>query len=336
MAKTLLIGDIHSGVSKNSPIFHNTLVEYGKWVKTIMIKHDLTHITQMGDIFDHRFNISAESIHSVCDFFEILKEYKFDIICGNHDSYYNYDASKNSLQILKNNNNIRIHDSITIDNDIVYAGWGVKLENIPCCRLFFGHIDVVGYELTKGKISQHGFRGADLMQKISGAVFTGHYHKSQIRYYDKKPLCYTGSAYPLSWNDVDDPKYVYILDMDTLEYTKIENTISPRFIKINNRNDLSIAKNNFISIESSDKDELDFINETVKLYNPLDIKVNFFKKDIKELSETESLVSTLNNFRIINLEDVLNDFVDRMLNLNDDEKIQVKHETIKLYKEFAI
>lgn len=336
--KVLLVGDIHAGVNKNNPVFYKTLLDYGDWINNVCNEHSIDRIIQLGDIYDNRFNISVQTMHTVCEFFDILKDKHIDVIVGNHDSYYNYDASINSLEPFKNRPNIRIHDEVTIDNDIVFAGWGVKLENIPPCRLFFGHIDVVGYELTKGKISQHGFKGAELMKLVSGAVFTGHYHHPQTRYYDGKPLCYTGSAYALNWNDVNDKKYIYILDLDTLEYTKIENTISPRFINIVSEEDLPMAKNNFVHIHSTNRNKMEELQEKIRVYEPIQIKTILHEKNIEELAEeaTKTLHNMVKSFTAVDMESVISDFVDRMANLSDEEKQKVKLESIKLYKEFNL
>ena len=229
--KYLIIGDIHAGKktrnSRNGEVFHKVLKDYALLVKTVAHLNNICNIIQMGDVFDNRNAISLETLDYVTQFFDILEEFHIDVVCGNHDALLNDNASINSLTPFKKHPNITVHDKVTVQDDMVFAGWGVKLDDFPPCKLFFGHIDTVGFELQKNRIATHGFKASDLMDKVSGAVFTGHYHLPQVRHYSGKPFCYTGSAFSLDWNDIDNTKYVYILDTDTLEVKKIENLISP-------------------------------------------------------------------------------------------------------------
>jgi len=328
--KALIIGDIHAGISKNSKIFHETLLQYGDWIKRLATDRNITRLIFLGDIFDNRVNISLDTLNCVSQFFEKLTEYTIDITPGNHDCLLNDNASINSLAPFKNHPNIRVHDNITMDNDIVYAGWGVKLDDIPNCRLFFGHIDVVGYELTKGKISQHGFRGKDLMDKVSGAVYTGHYHHPQTRNYNGKPLCYTGSAFALNFNDAGDQKFIYELDLDTLEVEKIPNTISPKFYYITDIKDYDKIQGNFVSIKVPAGDEGIKILTDIQTYNPLHVKTAICEQPHFQSSPE------VNSFKLVKIDDTIREYIMGMDTIDDDQKNQVVSMLNDLYHKHQV
>lgn len=324
--KCLLVGDIHAGKKRNSQIFHKILLDYGKWIKEVCQRNDIKHIIQLGDIYDNRFTISAETHNIVNQFIDELEEFTIDIIVGNHDAMLNDNASVNWLTPLNKHPNITVHDKITVRDDMVFAGWGVKLEDIPPCKIFFGHIDTIGFELQKNKISTHGFKASDLMDKISGAAFTGHYHLPQVRTYDKKPLCYVGSAFALDWNDQDNKKYVYILDTETLEVQKIHNNASPIFVHIYNESQLELVPDNFVSINYVIGEEGERWKRIIENLHPLEIKTYRIQEKVKQL-ETE-----IAQFKVIDIREALGSWpIDNLSNVPEHLKIKVAEKAKLMY-----
>jgi DNA repair exonuclease SbcCD nuclease subunit len=324
--KCLLIGDIHAGKKRNSNIFHQILLDYGKWIKEICHRNDIKHIIQLGDIYDNRFTISAETHNCVNSFIDELEEFTMDIIVGNHDAMLNDNASVNWLTPLNKHPNITVHDKITVRDEMVFAGWGVKLEDIPPCKLFFGHIDTIGFELQKNKISTHGFKASDLMDKVSGAAFTGHYHLPQTRTYDRKPLCYVGSAFSLDWNDQDSKKYVYILDTDTLEVTQIHNNASPIFIHIANETQLEQVNDNFVSINYVIGEEGEKWKRTIQNLKPLEIKTYKIQEKVQQID------SDIEQFKVIDIRDTLGSWpIDNLNNIPEHLKIKIAEKAKLMY-----
>lgn len=326
MNKALIIGDLHAGKKRNCPIFHHTLLEYGEWIKKQARDHNITHIIQMGDVFDNRTQISLSTLDCVSKFFDILEEFTIDIILGNHDCLYNDNTSVHSLMPFKKHKNIILHEGVTIRNDIVLAGWGVKLDQIPPCRLFLGHIDTVGFELQRNKISTHGFKATDLMDKVSGAVFSGHYHLPQVRTYEKKPFFYTGSAFALDWNDVASEKYIYLLNTDTLEVEKIINDVSPRFHYINNENDLSLVKGNYVSISYTIGEQGEAWKRLVQSYEPLELKINAIREKVQQTDKV------IENFQVIDIGETIKVWpVKNLNNLTEELKKRVATKAHNMY-----
>lgn len=324
--KVLIFGDLHIGKNKNNPVFFNTTIEYAKYLKRICNEENITELIQLGDIFDNRTEINLLALDTAHKFFDTLKEFNIDIIAGNHDCLYNDHTLVNSLSLLKEWPNIIIHDKVTERDGFVFCGWGTKLDDIPQNNVTFGHFDIVGFELTKGKISQHGFKGVDLMNKTN-LCFSGHYHTPQKRKYSGKSLIYTGSAFQLNWNDSGNDNLVYILNKDTLEIEEIINDMSPRFEYIRSEKDFNKIQNNFICVSiSDDKEDLSKYN----ILNPLDIKTVLIDQKIG-VSETEKKIQ---DFKLINIIDEIELYTNTLTNVEDDLKSIIIKDLTELYKKY--
>lgn len=325
--KYLIVGDIHIGNNKGNSIFYKTLMDYGNWIIDICNDHSLQNIIFLGDIFDSRTAVSLESLHYATEFFDLLQDKNIDIILGNHDIFFNHSTEIHSLSPFKNHPNITIHEKVCKRDKLTFCPWATTLEDIPESEYVFGHFDIVGYELTKGKISNHGFRGVDLMKKVNKAVFSGHYHIFQQRIYDSKPLIYAGSAFSLSFNDAGSNKFVHILDTDTLEVEKIENTISPKFKYVRSESDINGIKGDFVSIVGSDPELVEKVNQQAPLFVRMELVDEF-----KNVSTTEEV----KEFKIIDVPAAIHDFSS---NLSDEWKLlaegkkKVAMEVEKMYFE---
>lgn len=314
----LCVGDIHLGVNKNNPQFFKTALRYADWIAAICEKKNIKTIVQLGDIFHNREMIHLPTMNCAYKFFDKLKKYKIHIIVGNHDALYNSVSDVNSLKLLNEWPNITIHEKVTKINNMAFCGWGTKLEDIPESDIIFGHFDIKGFQMSSIKISEHGFSASDLMSKCK-LLMSGHYHKPQVRLYNGKPLVYTGSAYQLNWGESGESKYAYILNTETLEYKPVENKISPRFEYINDEKDFEKAKNNFVSVEVQNVEDVTGIVSKFKALNAIDVKTIYkpvsyknedsFEKEIDNLSEQTTTIS-----------DCIKEYVDLLENVNDCEK----------------
>jgi DNA repair exonuclease SbcCD nuclease subunit len=326
MDKIAIIGDLHIGQNKNNQIFHNTLLDYGKWLKSICDKQGITKLIFLGDIFDSRNAITLESIHYATKFFDLFEKYQIDIILGNHDVFFNDSTEIHSLAPFKNHPNITIHEKVCKRDNLTFCPWATKLEDIPQSDYVFGHFDIVGYELTKGKISNHGFKGVELMKKVNKFCFSGHFHIFQERKYDGKPLIYTGSAYGLSFNDADSPKYLHILNTTTNEVQRIENTVSPKFKYIRTEADLTDIKGNFISVVSTDET----LVEKVGTHLPVFIR----KEIIDEFKKLDDRQEEVKEFKVVDIPEAIEEFSMKLPDeweLDDELKKEVAARTTKLY-----
>jgi DNA repair exonuclease SbcCD nuclease subunit len=325
----LCVGDLHLGVNKNNPLFFKTALRYADWLVAICQKKNINTIVQLGDIFHNREMIHLPVINCASEFFNKLKDYKLHIVTGNHDALYNNNSEVNSLKLLNEWPNITIHEKVSTIDDICFCGWGTKLEDIPNCKIIFGHFDIKGFEMSAFKISEHGFTASDLMSRCR-LLMSGHYHKPQVRFYDKKPLIYTGSAYQLNWGESGEDKYAYILNTETLEYKPVENKISPRFQYIRKPEDYDKVKDNFVSIEVENVEDVPNIVAKLNALNALDIKTTYksiqYKKEIVlengvvEVGDDSSSVT-----------ECIEEYVALLENITDEEKKTVSDKLNQLY-----
>lgn len=328
MSDYLIIGDVHLGVNKNNPVFFKTALNYAQWIKNICTEKNISKIIQLGDIFHNREMVHVPAINCAHDFFEILKDFEIHITVGNHDCVYNNTSDVNSLKLLKNWPNITVHEKVTSIDGLCFCGWGTKLEDIPDDQdVIFGHFDIKGFEMNAFKISEHGFSASSLMEKCK-ILFSGHYHKPQVRFYDKKPLIYSGSAYQLNWGESGEKKYAYILNSDTLSYSIIENTQSPKFVKIKDITQIDDVKNNFVSIEIEKPEDLPEIEKKLKNLKCLDFVTTLKKQNSSKQSQTDL---SLNNDHY-SFYDGVNEYVSSLL-ITDEKKKIVAEKLKKMYDE---
>lgn len=326
--KVAVIGDLHLGVNKSSEIFFDTSLKYADWLIAECKKRKIDTIIQLGDIFHHQYVLCVGTLNAAYKFFDKLRDFNIHVIVGNHDLPKKGYVEENSLKLLSEWPNITVHEKVTSIDNVTFCGWGTKLDDIPKYqRILFGHFDIRGFQMTSTKISEHGFNASDLMDRCD-LLMSGHYHKPQIRFYNKKPLIYSGSCYQLNWGESGEEKFLYFLDTETLKIEKIENTISPRFEYIRDEKDYGKIKNNFVSITSNVediKDKYKFLIEN----KALDVRTVTLKPKIDD----ESQETMLSDFRIVSIDEGIDEYSKLISNLDDDERKIVADIAKKLYAE---
>jgi DNA repair exonuclease SbcCD nuclease subunit len=321
--KYLIAGDLHIGNNKNNPAFFKTSLQYADWIKNICLEKGINTIIQLGDVFHNREMVHVPTINCAHDFFEKLSDYQIHIVVGNHDALYNNTSDVNSLKLLKNWPNITLHEKVGVLDNMCFCGWGTKLEDIPdTSDVVFGHFDIKGFEMNAYKISEHGFTASNLMEKCK-MLFSGHYHKPQMRFYDKKPLIYSGSAYQLNWGESGEKKYVYILDSESLQFEMIENTISPKFVKIKDASQTDEIKNNFVSIEIDKVEDLPKIETQLKNAKCLDF-ITVLKKQQSVKSELTESTEIQDSFEGCSVYECIDEYVSTLLISEQDKQIILK------------
>lgn len=324
MNNHLLIGDLHIGNNKNNPLFHKISLDYAKWIVKICEEKGIKNLIQMGDVFHDRASVNLLSLQCAYEFFDILKDFKIDIIPGNHDCWFLDNSDVHSLSLLKHWPNITVHDKPMVTEWFVFLPWGINLKDMPCGKIGIGHLEVAGYEMSKNKLCEKGMKGVDIMENFE-ILLSGHFHKPQERKYSKKRFIYTGSAFQLNWGESGDKKYVYIVNPQTLEIEKIENTISPRFEYIHSEDDYKKIPNNFVAINIPNKSSADILIAQISALNPLDIKTQYTELDI---TETEN---NIEEFKIVNIPDVVDEFTNSMINLTTEQQKEVAKDIKTLY-----
>lgn len=300
-----LISDIHIGNNKDNPIFHKITLDYGIWLRDQLNYRNITKLVIAGDLLHSRTSISLPTLQTAHEFLDIFSDFEVVITTGNHDAWFLDNSTITSLSVFKNRMNVKIIDSLTIEDNITYCPWGTIVDDLPeQSDIVIGHWDIQSFEMSKGKVSSHGIKAADLMKKCK-CVFSGHYHKKQQRLYTGRPLTYLGSAFQLNFGESDNTNLVHILDTNTLELTTLENTISPRFKYIHDNDSLDDIEGHFISVVSDDaelKARVDACNPLFARQELLD-DVNKVDNDSKEIKE----------FKVVDVEEAIIEFCNTSL-----------------------
>lgn len=227
--KYLILGDLHFKKCSEYEISYRNKVL--KFVSEYMMKNDIFNIIQLGDFFHDRrtldVNLLYETKNLIKKYFSFVKN--FNVILGNHDSYFNNTNEINSISLFKDNidTNINVIDDIYIDKDnsFLYVPWineenkeryieTIKNTDTNYC---FGHFEINTFEMTKGIMATESLN-KDTFKNYK-RVFSGHYHLTQ----DKGNISYVGSLFQNDFGDYDDRKRFYIIDTDrnTVEEVKI-------------------------------------------------------------------------------------------------------------------
>jgi DNA repair exonuclease SbcCD nuclease subunit len=280
--------DIHIGLYKDCPIWHDISLEFAEKVSAFYKKEGIKDIIIPGDIFHNRSEISVKTIHTAKHFFDYFKDFNIIISAGNHDSFFKEKAEINSICIFDGWNNITIVDKTTHvietpnGTTVSLIPWGVDNKNIPKTDICFGHFEINTFYMNTYKACEKGEDSKNLLDK-SSFIISGHFHKKDHRLYDKGQILYLGSPYQHNFGDYGDDRGYYIIDLDSKKFNFYSNTFSPKFLKLKTQdlektNIKNKIKNNFISVtlESSLQDnEIGKILNKIYSYLPNNVKIEY-------------------------------------------------------------
>lgn len=250
--KLLFIADPHLGARKNSSVFIKITEEFFNiTVPSIIDEHHIDQLWILGDLFEDRHELDTRIKLLAFNIFENLlnkfNDLKINIITGNHDIYYKNSLDTTTLKMFFEYSN-RIHVVRTVEE---YSVGGCSVIAFPWIwdtsegfkklkelydvyedtgkkqyDLCLGHFEINGGEVTPGTVMK-----SNISQKYFSAfkhVYSGHFHIRQ----QLGNIKYCGSPYEITWNDYDDIKGCYVFDTITQKSTFIENTSSPKHIKL--------------------------------------------------------------------------------------------------------
>lgn len=230
-----IFSDPHYGVHRNSEVWHKIALEHAKWAVQQFKQRGIQDIIIPGDIFHDRNDIAVNTLHIVTDIFDILRDFNVIITVGNHDAYYRDNSSVNSVSILRGWSNITVIDTLQVvdfyGKKVALCPWGQNIEEIPACDLIIGHFEINSFKMNTYKVCTHGLKASDLVRRAK-LVISGHFHHRDERKYNEGTILYVGSPYQQDWGDFGTFKGLHILDITTLEYSFIENDISPKYVKL--------------------------------------------------------------------------------------------------------
>lgn len=234
MALIAMPTDTHAGVRNDNPAFHLYQKKCWQWFFDHLDKHKIKHVIHLGDIYDRRKFVNFMTAKRLReDFFEPLQERGIEthIVVGNHDMYYKDTHEVNALEEIVRGrySNIHIHSVpsiISIDGlSIQLMPWitdsnreaAMKAIKKPRADIMMGHLEVQGFTMHKGVISDHGM-DRNVFDKFD-RVYSGHYHhRSTIG-----NVSYIGAFAEYTWSDYDDPRGFSVMDTKSKNLKFIQN-----------------------------------------------------------------------------------------------------------------
>jgi DNA repair exonuclease SbcCD nuclease subunit len=215
--KAAVFTDIHFGNKNNSKAHNEDCLEFIDWFieeaknkgcETCIFGGDWHHNRASLNISTMKY--SLQGLRKLSNAFE-----KVYFILGNHDLYYRETREVNSIEFIKEFPNITLVDDVTVEGDVALVSWivGEEWKTIPRIKskYMFGHFELPTFKLNAMvEMPDHGGLNGEMFEH-QDYVFTGHFHKRQI----KKNVIYMGNAFPHNFSDNwDDDRGWMFLEWD--------------------------------------------------------------------------------------------------------------------------
>lgn len=238
MNKVAIFSDLHLGLKQDAVEWHNVALEWCDWFVNELKKNNINDIIFLGDFFHVRTNISVNTLYVASLFLDKLKDFRVHMIFGNHDLYYQNEATVSGVNLFKNKNNIIVYDKPTIvkfgNKSALFSGWGYNPLEYSADVLFtHAEIGIFKFNAELGPCNS-GFKASELLHNFD-IVYSGHFHLRQHKEWDNgKKIIYPGNPFSMDHSDFYGTiKGFDIFDFDTYDVVTIENTVSPKFCRMN-------------------------------------------------------------------------------------------------------
>ena len=242
--RALVVGDLHFGIKSNSLSWLESQLKFFKDQIFVTIEEkNIDRVLFLGDISDIRYSVNQQiGIELKKLFREMLNKFndkEFIIVAGNHDYYSPLEefAEYTAYELMFGEEFYKCHPNLRIiqnepymdDDGNLFLPW-YWTENPT-------HFDEILYNYDFSREVKAIYCHADLMTwpgarigSLKGCpVYSGHIHNINI---DKLSNLYNlGAAVALTFNDVNEDRYLYIIE-DHKIVDRIKNVTTPRFIRI--------------------------------------------------------------------------------------------------------
>lgn len=287
MAKVILITDTHFGVgnANNIEYYHDNMELFYKNIFFPYLNEhweEFDGIIHAGDVYHDRRKIDTFTAQRAREyFFEPLVDFliksnlKFDMICGNHDSYFRDSLSTTTIEefikILTFDKNqprdiFRVHTKFAeIPKwNMAFVPWIVKdneeeiLSGIESTKMKYivGHLELKGHRYSKVQIAHSG--QDDAIYRRFDRVMSGHFHY--------KDGSYLGSPTEQTWIDVGTQKGFHVFDTETNQLEFISNPYN-LYENIKLGDEPSGTHKRFFRLYREEGDDDKEVNEFVAMLN---------------------------------------------------------------------
>lgn len=197
-------------------------------------------LVHCGDVFEERQSINLFAITTGVSVFEEFGRIfsGVHVICGNHDVQNDRNNDITSLDCLKYIDNISVYRKPArlevSGKNISLVPW--EKDNAKFLRTMqehagsdyvFCHADILGATMNASKTKSKSGVDAGSLKSIK-KIYSGHIHNR----HDYKNITFVGSPYSMTFNDVDNKKGVYSIDLETGETVFHPNNVSPEFKRV--------------------------------------------------------------------------------------------------------
>ena len=234
--KIALLCDTHCGIRNSSEVFLDNAEDfYTNIFFPECEKRGVKQILHLGDYYDHRKFVNFKALNQNRRvFLDQLRKHNMimDIIPGNHDTYYKNTNELNALKECLGHYMNEVH--IIMEPTVMQYGslsmallpwicadnYEPSMNFIRDCKADWlgAHLELANFEIGRGILAPHGM-DAKIFKKFE-QVLSGHYHTASRR----DNIWYLGNPMEFFWSDAHDPKFFHILDTETRQIEKIQNT----------------------------------------------------------------------------------------------------------------
>jgi len=329
-----LITDTHLGVKNSSNEWIEIIDTYFKDFFFPLVKKHYRPgdvLIHLGDWYDSRQSVNLRVLNLGVEIAEKMSLTFPDgiwILIGNHDIFGKNTNDVNSLKSIKWIPSITICEepaSIQLgEKSFFMMPWRKDSETEESCLdsaeyhdYLCCHSDIRGLKFNRYVNVEHGSDSTKFRK--FGRVYSGHIHYAQ----ESGNIKMLGSPYELTRSDMDNPKGITLLDLETGQETFFENDISPKFKRYQFEEILektiddvnSDFENNFVDI---------MIDPRMALKAPLNIltdsivnprKISFHPYDPNQASSLEERMRSTDERQF----DVL-DFIEEYVSQMDHDK----------------
>lgn len=280
----MITGDIHFGKTSAVP---GAILKTCLGILDICEEKGITELDILGDLLDNQTIISHRVLADEVGFF--LQEAQrrginVRILHGNHDGRDMETRVSSNLSHI-NLFGARLIDTICKEGKILYVPWLYDGEEVRVSDddVVFGHLEINGFTMNSAYVAADGMDSPSQKARI----YLGHFHKHQTI----GNITYVGSPMQHSFGDTNCPKFVHILDDDTLEIIESVSTMHlfPHYITVDMQNldpDLQITPDAKVRVLHVDPLEIEIVEKGMLEAGAKTVEIHVIDKDFDEIEDT--------------------------------------------------